>query len=151
MPGLSAWAVRAALGWLAVAAVLGALLLSRGALGHPEWSALIPAHAEVMLVGWMMQLAFGVAHWILPRRPVTPAAPAREGRGPGLPVVLVILGLNLGVILVVLGQTVPGRLLEAAAAIGFAAQAVPRIRAGGWGATGKGEDLVRLKKRPEMR
>lgn len=150
MPALSAWSVRAALAWLAVAALLGMLIMSRSALGHPEWGALIPVHAEMMLVGWMMQLAFGVAHWILPRRPVAPAASAGDGRGATLPVVLVIVALNAGVVLVILGTTAAGRVLEAAAAIGFAAQGVPRIRAGGWGATGKEGDLVRLKKKVEM-
>ena len=146
MPILSVWSVRAALTWLTLAALVGALLLSREAVAHPEWARLIPAHGEMMLVGWMMQLAFGVAHWILPRRPT----PAGEGRGAVLPVALVIGALNLGVVLVIVGLPLPGRVLEAGAAIGFAVQGIPRIRAGGWGATGKGEDLVRLKKRPEM-
>ena len=144
MPALSAWSVRAALAWLAVAALFGALLMSRGALGHPEWGALIPVHAEMMLVGWMMQLAFGVAHWILPRHP------QGDARGATLPVALVVAALNTGVILVIVGATVAGRVCEAAAAIGFALQGVPRIRAGGWGATGKEGDLVRLKKKVEM-
>ena len=138
MPALSAWTVRAALGWLAAAAVVGALLLSRQSLGHPEWGALIPAHAEMMMVGWMMQLAFGVAHWILPRRG------GGDGRGATLPVLLVVLALNLGVLLVVLGAVLPGRILEGAGALGFAAQGIPRIRAAGWGATGKAGDLVKL-------
>ena len=144
MPTLSAWSVRAALTWLSVAALLGTLIMSRSALGHPEWGALIPAHAEMMLVGWMMQLAFGVANWILPRRP------EGKGRGAGWVVALVVTALNAGVILVVLGYPLPGRILEAAAAIGFALQAVPRIRASGWGAAGKEGDLVRLKRRPEL-
>lgn len=150
MPALSAWSVRAALCWLAVAALLGALILARAPLGHPEWAAWIPAHGEVMLVGWMMQLAFGVAHWILPRQPVAPAATAGDPRGNVLPVLFVLLALNTGVVLVVAGFVLPGRVLEAAAAIGYAAQAVPRIRASGWGAAGKEGDLVRLKRRPEL-
>ena len=147
MPSVSAWAVRAALGWLFIGALIGALILMRTPLGVPAWGAWIPAHAEIMLVGWTMQLAFGVAHWILPRRAV---APAGDGRGAMLPVALVIVALNLGVILVILGSPVVGRVCEAAAAIGFAVQGVPRIRAGGWGATGKEGDLVRLKKRAEL-
>lgn len=144
MPGLSAWAVRAALSWLAAAAVLGALLLARGALGHPEWGVLLPAHAEMMLVGWMMQLAFGVAHWILPRHP------ADGRRGASAPIAFAFTALNLGVVLVIAGATRTGRVLEALAVVAFALQAVPRVRATGWGASGKDGDLVRLKKRPEM-
>ena len=136
--------MRAALTWLAIGELIGALILARVPLGHPEWEAWIPAHAEIMLMGWMVQLAFGVAHWILPRRP----GPA--GRGVLAPVVLVVALLNVGVVLVVLGQVMAGRVLETTAAAGFALQGLPRIRAAGWGATGKAGDLVRLRKDPEL-
>jgi hypothetical protein len=144
VPTLSIWSVRASLTWLAVGALMGALILARVPLGHPEWGAWIPAHAEIMLIGWMVQLAFGVAHWILPRK--------AEGAGRGLvaPVVLVVVLLNAGVVVVVAGHLMVGRTLETVAALGFALQGIPRIRAAGWGATGKEGDLVRLKKRPEM-
>jgi len=144
MPSLSVWSVRASLTWLAVGALMGALILARVPLGHPEWGAWIPAHAEIMLMGWMVQLAFGVAHWILPRQPTA------EGRGLLAPVVAVVVLLNVGVVLVVTGHLMVGRTLETVAALGFALQGIPRIRASGWGATGKEGDLVRLKKRVEM-
>lgn len=140
MPTLSAWTIRAAFAWLALAALLGALTLSRDALGLPALAVLIPIHAEAMLVGWMMQFAFGVAHWILPRRATG------EGRGPLVPVVLIVIALNLGVVLVILGATLAGRVLETIAAIGYGVQAVPRIRASTWGATGGEGDLVTLKR-----
>ena len=144
MPLLSAWAVRAALVWLALAALLGALILARDALGLPALAALIPVHAEIMLVGWTMQLAFGVANWILPRHATG------EARGAVTPVAVVLVALNLGVVLVIVGAVLAGRVLEAVAVAGFAAQGVPRIRAAGWGATGKEGDLVALKKRQEL-
>ncbi len=138
MPTLSGWAVRAALVWLALAALVGALILARDALGLPALAALIPVHAEMMLVGWTMQLAFGVANWILPRHATG------DARGALTPVVFVVVALNLGVVLVIVGATFAGRVLEALAVAGFALQGVPRIRAAGWGATGKAGDLVRL-------
>ena len=138
MPTLSVWTVRAALLWLAVASLAGALILARGSLGHPELALWIPRHAEMMLMGWMVQLAFGVAHWILPR------PPAPTGRDSGIVVVVAIIALDLGLVLVVLGSPIVGRLLEAWAVVLFAGQAVPRIRASTWGATGKEDDLVRL-------
>lgn len=144
MPTLSAWTVRAALVWLAIASLTGALILSRTALRLPALALLIPAHAEMMLVGWTMQLAFGVAHWILPRRP------SGEARGPLTPVLVVVVALNLGVVLVIAGAPLAGRVLEVVAAVGFAVQGVPRIRSAGWGATGQVGDLVRLKKKPEL-
>lgn len=143
MPTLSAWAIRTALAWLALAALIGGLILARDEIGVPRLILLRPAHAEMMLVGWMMQLAFGVAHWILPLRRV---APAGEGLGALGPVLFVVVALNLGVLLVILGAPLPGRVLEAVAVVGFAVQGVPRIRAAGWGATGKAGDLVRLVK-----
>ena len=144
MPTLSVWTVRMALLWLALAALVGASILSRGALDLPGLALFIPAHAEMMLVGWMMQFAFGVAHWILPRHTTGKA------RGASVPAAAAIVALNLGLVLVLVGATVAGRSAEAVAAILFAAQAAPRIRATGWGAAGKEGDLVRLKKRPEM-
>jgi len=133
------WTVRAALLWLLGASALGALILARGALGHPELAGYILVHAEMMLVGWMMQLALGVAHWILPR------GRGRDGRGRGWPIIVVVIALNVGVIAVIGGYPLVGRILEAAAVVGFAIQGAPRIKAAGWGATGKEGDLVKLK------
>jgi heme/copper-type cytochrome/quinol oxidase subunit 1 len=146
VPSLSVWSIRAALTWLAIGALTGALILARVPLGHPEWGSWIPAHAEIMLMGWMVQLAFGVAHWILPRQPAAPDG----GRGFVAPVVVVVVLLNVGVVLVVAGELLVGRSLETVAALGFALQGIPRIRAAGWGATGKGGDLVRLKRKVEQ-
>jgi hypothetical protein len=143
VPRVSAWAVRAALLWLGVGALLGGIILARGPLGLVGVAAWIPAHGEMMLVGWMMQLAFGVAHWILPRT-------GPKGRGAEWPVALAIVLLNLGVLAVAFGSVLPGRLLVLGGVISFALQAAPRIRAAGWGATGKGGDLVRLKRSTEL-
>lgn len=137
MPRISVWAVRAALLWLGVGALMGGLILARGSLGIHGVAGWIPAHGEMMLVGWMMQLAFGVAHWILPRY-------GPKGRGAEWPVALAIVLLNVGALAVAFGAVLPGRLLALGGVITFAVQAAPRIRAAGWGATGKGGDLVRL-------
>ena len=138
MPRWSVWTVRAALTWLAFAALVGATILARAALHTPGLARLIPVHAEMMLVGWMMQLAVGVAQWILP---------GRERHDPHaitLPLLLVSLGLNGGVVSSIAGAPLVGRLLECAGAGVFAAQVAPRIRAARWGAAGRGGDLVRL-------
>jgi hypothetical protein len=137
VPKISVWAVRAALVWLGVGALLGGMILARGALGFYGIAGHIPAHGEMMLVGWMMQLAFGVAHWILPRT-------GPKGRGAEWPVGVAIAMLNVGVLAVTFGAVLLGRLLALGGAIAFAVQGAPRIRAAGWGATGKGGDLVRL-------
>lgn len=68
MPRLSCWFVRAALIYLALGFVLGAILLANKALGEWPWAwRLLPLHIEFLLLGWTLQLAMGVAFWILPR------------------------------------------------------------------------------------
>ncbi len=68
MPRLSSWYLRASLLYLGVGFTLGALLLANKGLGFypPTWS-LLPVHMEFLLMGWFVQLAIGMAFWILPR------------------------------------------------------------------------------------
>jgi hypothetical protein len=60
--------VRAALLYLCVGFTLGGLILSAkgGVVDGRVWLWLLP-HADILVVGWMIQLAIGVAFWILPR------------------------------------------------------------------------------------
>lgn len=69
MPTFSRWAIRSALIYLLLGGTLGGLLLLMKVLPFWGWMwALRPAHVALMLGGWMLQLGFGVADWILPRR-----------------------------------------------------------------------------------
>ena len=130
MPRLSAWMIRAALLHLAVGFAIGALLLAhRGAPVHPAVPLLRPAHAELLLLGWTVQLAMGVAFWILPRFRAGPE------RGDERPALLAFLLLNAGVIAAAVGGTgtlsalsLGGRCAEALAAVAFAAHAWPRVK-----------------------
>ena len=131
MPRLSCWFIRAALLYLALGFTLGALLLvHKGVPLHPALWRVLPPHLECVLLGWTLQLAMGVAFWILPRFPQRPAR-GREALAWwafGL--------LNVGVCLVGVGWMlglpgwVPflGRVLEAVAAVAFAAHAWPRVK-----------------------
>lgn len=69
MPRLSCWFIRLALIYLGVGVLGGGLILS--AKGYPAvlgWSwLLLPAHIELLIVGWLIQLTMGMAYWILPR------------------------------------------------------------------------------------
>ena len=68
MPRLSVWFIRLALAYLATGFTFGALLLANKGLAFaPLLWRLRPTHIELLLVGWMVQLAMGVAFWILPR------------------------------------------------------------------------------------
>ena len=131
MPPPTIWLVRAALVHLLVGTALGALLLvTKADLGMPPWVARTwPLHGEMMLLGWVVQMAMGVAYWILPKHTQRPV------RGVAAPVVMAALLINAGVAGAGLGQlvgraslVVAGRLAELAAVLLFASNAWPRIK-----------------------
>ena len=68
MPTLSVWMIRSALLHLAVGWLIGgAILWQKGPGGLPGAWGWLPLHLYLSLVGWMVQLALGVAYWIMPR------------------------------------------------------------------------------------
>src|SRR4051812_15790882 len=68
MPRLSQLMIRTALLWLAIGYSVGGLvLLNKGIPVLPWLWTLRSAHIHMLLVGWTVQLACGVAFWILPR------------------------------------------------------------------------------------
>lgn len=68
MPRLSRYFIRASLIYLLLGLTAGALMLTnKGIPFAPLVWVLLPLHIETMFVGWMSQLALGVAFWILPR------------------------------------------------------------------------------------
>lgn len=131
MPRLSVWFIRAALIYLALGFTFGALMLwNKGAPFHPLVWRLLPAHIEFLLVGWLAQLALGVAYWILPRFQTKRRKNWLAWCTWGL--------LNSGVWLVGLApltgytvMTFSGRLAEMAAALAFAGHAWWRIKPAG--------------------
>lgn len=134
MPVLSIWTIRAALVYLLTGFTFGGLLLFHKGIPISSmlWS-LLPAHIEFLLLGWTVQLAMGMAFWILPRF----RRPPRRGNT-GLAWLAFGL-LNLGVLTVGLGPlvipsplpTLVGRSAEFVAAVAFAAHAWPRIKPAG--------------------
>ena len=137
MPRLSVWMVRVALAHLVLGFAIGALLLAwRATPPGPELLArLRPLHIELLLLGWIVNLGFGVGYWILPVRA------DGGGRSADALVGTAFVLLNAGVLLTglgpVSGDTSPlpllGRMAEAAAAAAFAAHAWARIRPYGAG------------------
>lgn len=125
----SIWLLRSALIHLALGFTFGGLLLwNKGLPIHPLLWRLFPAHMEFLLIGWTVQLAMGVAYWILPR--------FYTQRGPVWPVWSAFVLLNGGVWLAGMGATLAapgwvilaGRLCEVGAALAFAANAWPRVK-----------------------
>ena len=137
MPRLTVWMVRTALLELGIGFTFGMwMLFNKGVLIDPYAFGLLGAHVEMMLLGWTIQLAFGVAFWILPRFPQA----QRYGRerlgwlGYGL--------INAGLLLVVLNTWLQvawlpfaGRALELVGVISFAVLIWPRVKAYGFPAT----------------
>ncbi len=131
MTRLSVWTVRTALLYLGAGFLLGALMLTQKGLPFdPAMLRLLPLHVEFVLFGWTLQLAMGIAFWILPRF-------SREPRyGNQTLGWLAFVLLNVGVLCAGLGQWLGaspfvaflGRLAEAGAVISFVGHAWPRVR-----------------------
>ena len=131
MPRLTVWMVRSALLQLGLGITLGALMLwNKGSLFDLRIWLLVSTHLELLIVGWLIQLALGVAFWVLPRFTQEP----RYGN-----VRLGWLGfvlLNAGVLLVILSiwigalvNLLPvGRLVELIAAALLVSVLWPRVK-----------------------
>lgn len=129
MPALSVYFIRTALVNLAVGFTFGMLMLwNKGVPLHPSLWKLLPAHMELLLLGWTLQLAFGVAYWILPR--------FHTERGQVWLAWLAYLLINAGVWAAGLAPFLPGlsglalagRIAEVCAIAVFALHAWPRIK-----------------------
>ena len=104
MPRLSVWMIRTAFVYLIIGFGLGAVMLVYKVTPFPPvlLARLRPLHVELLMLGWTLNLALGVAYWILPRR-------ASDGeRGGGTTIVLASVMLNVGVLSVGFGQGTGG-------------------------------------------
>lgn len=133
MPPLSVWMVRAALLHLGIGFTFGALMLLDKAIQiDPDVWRLWSIHVELTLIGWVIQLAMGVAFWIMPR---FARLPNRYGRRTSFAWAAFVL-LNAGVLAVSAGTwwpsldalTVAGRAAEFGAVGLFVAHLWPRIK-----------------------
>ncbi len=99
MPRVSIFMIRTALLQLGLGATVGGLLLAEKGLALAPWLwTLRPGHIQILLMGWIVQLACGVAIWIMPR------LDAAGGRGNLRLAWACYLALNVGVALAALYQ-----------------------------------------------
>jgi heme/copper-type cytochrome/quinol oxidase subunit 1 len=127
--------VRAALLHLGIGFTIGALMLyNKGNPINPSIWRLLAAHMDFVLLGWTMQLAMGVAFWIMPR-----FSGEQKYGSQRLAWVALIL-INVGIFTVALspcGDTaadvmvLAGRMAELLAAIAFVIHIWPRVKAFG--------------------
>lgn len=131
MPQLSVLLIRAALVYFAAGFTLGGLMLVEKAVRiDPVLWRLFDAHVEFLLVGWTVQLAMGVAFWMLPRF----EGGMSRGNEPAAWTAFFLV--NAGVLFVGLGSflglpqavSLTGRVFEVGAALAFAIHAWPRVR-----------------------
>ena len=130
MPRLSVWFIRASLVYLSIGFTFGAFLLANEGLSNNYYlDQILPVHMEFLLVGWVMQLALGVAYWILPRYV--------EGlpRGNETMAWLSLIFLNTGILMMTMNTVfnvtwfmLIGRVFEAVSALTFLLVAWRRVR-----------------------
>ena len=131
MPILSAFFIRTSLIYLALGFTFGALMLANKGVpfGSSIWG-LLGSHIEFLMIGWIIQLALGVAYWILPRFSRGPS------RGNELLPWLSYVVMNAGIwmdILSPLFREIPwlpalGKMTQTVAGVLFLVHAWPRVR-----------------------
>lgn len=131
MPRLTVWMVRTALLELGIGITLGALMLwNKGSLLDLRIWLLVSTHLELLIVGWLMQFAFGVAFWILPRFTQEPRYGNIRRGWVGYAL------LNGGILLVIIGIWIAGlpvlqpigRLVELIAVLTLGSVLWPRVK-----------------------
>jgi heme/copper-type cytochrome/quinol oxidase subunit 1 len=109
---------------------IGALLLMQKAWPFfPSIWALLPAHIELLLFGWLLQMVLGIAYWIFPRLRIAPK------RGPEWLAWLALWALNAGLLCVAVAPLWPsgllpalGRGLEVLAVVALVSAILPRVK-----------------------
>lgn len=137
MPALVRIYVKSAFVWLVLALLLKAIALMPEGASLP---AITPVSWHLLFVGWLSQLIFGIAHWMLP---TAPGASKERLRGNERLMSIVWIALNVGLILRLIAEpwqtTSPGPLpgllliisawLQWLAGVGFVANSWQRARA----------------------
>jgi cbb3-type cytochrome oxidase subunit 1 len=127
MPKLSTFFIRAALLHLGIGYTIAALLLAnKGIPFSAELWRLLEPHVQILIFGWMLQLAMGVAFYALPRLSNAEAKYGNERLG-----WLAFFLLNAGVWLSITIFPLVGKVLILLAGLAFVRLMFPRVKAFG--------------------
>lgn len=124
MPKLSVYFIRAALLHLGIGFTIAAFLLANK--GIPFWGELwrlLEPHVQILIFGWMLQLAMGVAYYALPRF-TNPEARYGDERLGWLSFIL----LNTGIWLSITILPFFGKLLVLIAGMAYVRLMFPRVK-----------------------
>lgn len=109
MPSQSIWLIRSALLYLILSVSIGAIILIQKVLDlHPFIWALLPAHYEMAIWGWVVQLAMGTAYWMFPKKLDD------SRRGPNWAGWTVFILYNIGMVFLVMSTLFPSLIYAAA-------------------------------------
>jgi cbb3-type cytochrome oxidase subunit 1 len=94
MPTLSRWHVKMAFIYFIAGILIGGLMMTSKWLTVPSWVWLLrQTHVHLLTFGWITQLIFGIAYWMLPR------LSKFEPRGNELINWLVFITFNVGLLM----------------------------------------------------
>jgi hypothetical protein len=134
VPRLSQYFVKSSLICFLLGFILGGLILaSKGGAVSPLAWAWLPAHHMLLINGWMVQLAMGVAYWIFPRILLS-----ERGRPWAAWAAFAVLQIGLALTVLSLLQVwwppasqllAPGVALHAVAVLLYVVHLWPRVRA----------------------
>jgi len=136
VPSVTRWFIKSGMVCLLAALVGLVAMPAREFLPFPAVVAVLwPTLLHLLVVGWLTQLIFGVAHWLFPRR--TREAPRGDERLMWLAWVALNAGLVLRLVgepLALMGQGAGGILvasgvLQWVAAVAFIVNLWPRVKA----------------------
>ena len=100
MDRVSSWMVRASFGWLLAGVTTGAVMMVDDRVPGAWRGWMGTTHAHMLMVGWLLQFALGVAFWLLPRS----RAPKRPLGYAERPALVAVIVLNAGMLLRALGE-----------------------------------------------
>jgi len=127
MPPLARAFIKLGMVHFVLGSLMGVLVLAQSALALPSSLALLyPTYLHILTVGWITQLIFGVAYWMFPK--YSKENPRRNERLGWA----VLLLLNGGLVLRVIGEPLHGLAPQSAAGWLLALSAVCQLLAG-WG------------------